>query len=112
MKTGQNFTIGRGEQRVVRFVAEGGAGATTAAWHIAEKASTPAGQHDLDLSSTDGGITLTDAGEDAYVDLHFTSAQTEALPLGLRWHELWVTVRGLDARRATGKVKVEDTLKS
>jgi hypothetical protein len=112
MKTGQNFTLGRGEERVQRFVAVGCAGATAAQWYCALSPDTAAGHHDLDLTTGGGGIVLNDAGADAHVDLTFTAVQTEALPVGRRWHELWITLGGLSARRATGTVTVQDTLKN
>lgn len=114
MLTGQNFILGRGEQFKLRFIVAGAAGATSAEWHMAANEAAMISAHDLDLSSQDGGITLTDApgGVDAYADLHFTAVATEALPVGKRFHELWVTLGGETKRRATGKVTVQDTLKS
>jgi hypothetical protein len=111
VKVAQNFVIGRGEERSIPFLVSGAAGSTHASWYAAKGPGT-AVPHDLDLSSDDGSITFQNVGTDCIVYLNFTASLSQSLPTGVRWHELWVTVAGQSARRATGLLTVQDTLRS
>lgn len=112
-KRRQHFVLGRGEERIKRFRILGGAGRTSAAlWHCAATDAAGSGEHEIDLGTDDGTITLMDHGADCLADLHLTADATEGLTPGYRHHELWATINGLSAIRAHGLVTVRDTLKS
>jgi hypothetical protein len=108
--TGQNFSLRRGEDRTVRFIVEGGASTSAAYWYTsANKASSV---RDLSLA-TGNGIVVNDSGPDCHVDVTITKTQSEALPLGWRYHELWgVDASGQDRHYSEGGMVVEESLRT
>ena len=109
--TGQNFSLRRGEDRTVRFVVEGGAGTTAAFWYTgANKASAV---RDLALATGGNGITMVDVGLDCNIDVTVTKEQSELLPLGWRYHELWgINSSGSDRHYSEGGMVVEESLRT
>ena len=108
---GQNFSLRRGEDRTIRFLIEGGAGTTTATWYTAVNKAAAA--RDLTLTSGGGGILITAVGADVHVDVTISKVQSEALPLGWRYHELWgVDASGQDRHFSEGGMVVEESLRT
>ena len=62
--TGRRLTLYQGQDETIRFAVSGAAGATAAAFYVAVSSGAPADLHDLDLTTSGGDVTLTDAGAD------------------------------------------------
>lgn len=110
--TGRRLTLYQGQDETIRFAVSGAAGATAAAFYVAVSSGAPADLHDLDLTTSGGDVTLTDAGADLQVDVRLTGAQTEALPLGFRVFELWVTKGGQTKPASIGVLMVTPSLRN
>lgn len=112
MKEGQNDKVRRGQDRILRFTVAASAGATAAQWYLAATDSTPVADQDLRLSTGGNGVTIADQGADLIVEVALSAAQTEALPVGRRFHQLWITdVQGKALPVAEGTFTVVDSLK-
>lgn len=113
-KKAQDAEVARGEAVTLVFTVTAGAAATRADWYVAADRRTAAGDRDLVLSSADGGpVLVTVSGSDAVVRVPLTTAQTEALPVGVRHHELWITDSGgKPLKVAEGGLTVLDSLRN
>lgn len=106
--SGQDVTIRRNQYAILDFVVAGGAGCTAATWYCAEKASSVPDDVLLEI-----GGSVSDVGADLIVNVPLLEAQTEALPAGRLFHQLWVTDslnRSVPA--AEGTLTVNDSLRS
>lgn len=113
MLTGQDVEIRRGQAVTIAFHIPGAAGATGAQWYLALANTTAPADRDLARATGGQGITLTDQGEDLLVQVALDGTQTENLPVGRRYHELWLTdVESKPVPVAEGSFRIKDSLKA
>lgn len=106
--SGQDTDVRRSQYLILEFRVAGGAGCTAATWYCAEKASSVPDDVLLEI-----GGSVSDVGADLIVNVPLLEAQTEALPAGRLFHQLWVTDslnRSVPA--AEGTLTVNDSLRS
>lgn len=113
VRTRQHVRIDKGGVKRLRFRCRGAAGATAAAWYIAARRTSILADHFLDLTSSTSAVTITNDGEDAIVVVVVNQAQTEALPAGAQFHQLWLSDAGGDpVPAAEGTATVFDSLRN
>lgn len=109
---GQDAEIRRGQYVNLEFLVANGAGLVGATWYCAEKPGSLAGDRLVTLTSPTQ-VSVTDQGADLLVRVTLLEAQTEPLPAGRLYHELWVIDSlGRAVPAAEGVLTVQDSLRS
>jgi hypothetical protein len=104
--------IRRGQTVNIEYLVTGAAGVAIAVWYMARDPHTASDTHDLDVSSDDGQITFANQGPDLLAVVHLTAEETEALPLGPRHAELWLTAQDdSEYLAAANTIHIRDSLR-
>jgi hypothetical protein len=113
MEQGQNVSVWRSGLAQFSYLIPDAGNTVAANWYCAVAATSIPTAVLLSLA-VGSGLTLTNVGDelaDLQVSVSLTPAQTEALPLGYLYCELWLELLGEPVAVATGTLSVFDSLR-